>query len=311
MDWRTRTTSPQVGLKGHRRHFLFNLHSKVTSGPWTNRRIGQSTVEDHLPWLLDTFRPDLVLYDAGVDPHREDELGKLCLTDQGEPIIDVNLHSSISEFLVHPRAVSERSVRDTDCGGKRCSCCHGYRRGILQRHRQTGHQTLHRPQSSNTGEAHEDFIELEWLNLNLKKKNLCLGLEGAWLIKPLFTRRTASEDHNMFLNKESNRWSVWSFVYLYYIWLSEELTSTSNGLKLTDFLQLRRQMQQTWMQMFNKWIKRTHTHKVTKKRYQNRFGPHVYRMGWKPSLAQQVQLKSSKFQVSTIFRVIHWHQAAT
>uniref|UniRef100_A0A3B5K8H8 Histone deacetylase 12 n=1 Tax=Takifugu rubripes TaxID=31033 RepID=A0A3B5K8H8_TAKRU len=42
-----------------------------------------STVEDHLPWLLDTFRPDLVLYDAGVDPHREDELGKLCLTDQG------------------------------------------------------------------------------------------------------------------------------------------------------------------------------------------------------------------------------------
>uniref|UniRef100_H2SSE3 Histone deacetylase 12 n=1 Tax=Takifugu rubripes TaxID=31033 RepID=H2SSE3_TAKRU len=59
-----------------------------------------STVEDHLPWLLDTFRPDLVLYDAGVDPHREDELGKLCLTDQGEPIIDLNLHSSISEFLV-------------------------------------------------------------------------------------------------------------------------------------------------------------------------------------------------------------------
>ncbi|KAF7645347.1 hypothetical protein LDENG_00206210 [Lucifuga dentata] len=42
-----------------------------------------STVENHLPWLLDTFRPDLVLYDAGVDPHREDELGKLCLTDQG------------------------------------------------------------------------------------------------------------------------------------------------------------------------------------------------------------------------------------
>uniref|UniRef100_UPI0037E75313 uncharacterized protein SYNPCC7002_A1628 n=1 Tax=Semicossyphus pulcher TaxID=241346 RepID=UPI0037E75313 len=42
-----------------------------------------STVEAHLPWLLETFRPDLVLYDAGVDPHREDELGRLCLTDQG------------------------------------------------------------------------------------------------------------------------------------------------------------------------------------------------------------------------------------
>ncbi|XP_029923155.1 uncharacterized protein hdac12 [Myripristis murdjan] len=42
-----------------------------------------STVEAHLPWLLDTFRPDLVLYDAGVDPHWEDELGRLRLTDQG------------------------------------------------------------------------------------------------------------------------------------------------------------------------------------------------------------------------------------
>jgi len=43
-----------------------------------------STVEAHLPWLLETFRPDLVLYDAGVDPHWEDELGRLRLTDQGE-----------------------------------------------------------------------------------------------------------------------------------------------------------------------------------------------------------------------------------
>lgn len=148
-----------------------------------------------------------------------------------------------------------------------------------------------------------------------KKKIYILGLEGAWLVKPLFTKRTPPEDHDRFLNKESNRWSVWSFiVYLYYIWLSEERTSTSNRLKLTDFLQLRRQMQQTWMQMFTRWIKTTHTHthkKSQKKRYQNRFGPHMYRMGWKLSLAQRVQSKSSKFQVSTIFRVIHWHQAAT
>lgn len=42
------------------------------------------TVEAHLPWMLETFRPDLVLYDAGVDPHWEDELGRLRLTDQGE-----------------------------------------------------------------------------------------------------------------------------------------------------------------------------------------------------------------------------------
>ncbi|AWO98787.1 putative histone deacetylase 11-like isoform 2 [Scophthalmus maximus] len=42
-----------------------------------------SIVEAHLPWLLETFRPDLVLYDAGVDPHQEDELGRLRLTDRG------------------------------------------------------------------------------------------------------------------------------------------------------------------------------------------------------------------------------------
>ncbi|XP_037632238.1 uncharacterized protein SYNPCC7002_A1628 [Sebastes umbrosus] len=42
-----------------------------------------STVEAHLPGLLETFHPDLVLYDAGVDPHWEDELGRLRLTDQG------------------------------------------------------------------------------------------------------------------------------------------------------------------------------------------------------------------------------------
>ena len=40
-------------------------------------------LEGHLPWIVDTFRPDLVLYDAGVDPHVKDELGKLRLTDQG------------------------------------------------------------------------------------------------------------------------------------------------------------------------------------------------------------------------------------
>ena len=34
-------------------------------------------VDDTVPHLLDTFRPDLVLYDAGVDPHVLDDLGKL------------------------------------------------------------------------------------------------------------------------------------------------------------------------------------------------------------------------------------------
>jgi acetoin utilization deacetylase AcuC-like enzyme len=37
----------------------------------------------HLPRLLETFRPDLVFYDAGVDPHADDLLGKLALSDDG------------------------------------------------------------------------------------------------------------------------------------------------------------------------------------------------------------------------------------
>ncbi len=36
-----------------------------------------------LPLLLDYARPDLVFYNAGVDPHQGDRLGRLALTDEG------------------------------------------------------------------------------------------------------------------------------------------------------------------------------------------------------------------------------------
>jgi acetoin utilization deacetylase AcuC-like enzyme len=36
-----------------------------------------------LPPLLDALAPDLIFYNAGVDPHRDDRLGRLCLTDAG------------------------------------------------------------------------------------------------------------------------------------------------------------------------------------------------------------------------------------
>jgi acetoin utilization deacetylase AcuC-like enzyme len=36
-----------------------------------------------LPEALDGFRPDLILYQAGVDPHGGDRLGRLALTDAG------------------------------------------------------------------------------------------------------------------------------------------------------------------------------------------------------------------------------------
>ena len=36
-----------------------------------------------VPDILSEFKPDLVLYDAGVDPHKDDLLGKFSLTDEG------------------------------------------------------------------------------------------------------------------------------------------------------------------------------------------------------------------------------------
>ncbi len=37
----------------------------------------------HVPRLLDALQPDLVFYNAGVDPHADDSLGRLALTDDG------------------------------------------------------------------------------------------------------------------------------------------------------------------------------------------------------------------------------------
>ena len=41
------------------------------------------TLAQYLPDLLSQVKPDLVLYDAGVDVHAEDRLGKLALTNSG------------------------------------------------------------------------------------------------------------------------------------------------------------------------------------------------------------------------------------
>jgi acetoin utilization deacetylase AcuC-like enzyme len=41
------------------------------------------TLADYLPDLLSQIKPDLVFYDAGVDVHGGDRLGKLALSDQG------------------------------------------------------------------------------------------------------------------------------------------------------------------------------------------------------------------------------------
>lgn len=42
-----------------------------------------ATLAHELPRVLDDFVPDLILYQAGVDPHIDDRLGRLALTDAG------------------------------------------------------------------------------------------------------------------------------------------------------------------------------------------------------------------------------------
>lgn len=42
-----------------------------------------AVIDGLLPSLLDRVRPDLVFYNAGVDPHRDDRLGRLALSDAG------------------------------------------------------------------------------------------------------------------------------------------------------------------------------------------------------------------------------------
>ncbi len=42
-----------------------------------------AALTDALPAVLDGFAPDLILYQAGVDPHVEDRLGRLALSDAG------------------------------------------------------------------------------------------------------------------------------------------------------------------------------------------------------------------------------------
>ncbi|MCU0571068.1 MAG: histone deacetylase [Oculatellaceae cyanobacterium Prado106] len=76
--------------------FTFSMHCEVNF-PGTKQRSDLDvplpegmddddylqTLDAYLPDLLSQVRPDLVLYDAGVDPHVADRLGKLALSDRG------------------------------------------------------------------------------------------------------------------------------------------------------------------------------------------------------------------------------------
>ena len=47
-----------------------------------------------MPGLLGKVRPDLVLYNAGVDVHADDALGNMALTDEGVLALCAEQHLS-------------------------------------------------------------------------------------------------------------------------------------------------------------------------------------------------------------------------
>ena len=54
------------------------LNTQMVRGVLRSRTLGKV-----LPDLLTSVKPELVLYDAGVDPHANDALGRLSLTSDG------------------------------------------------------------------------------------------------------------------------------------------------------------------------------------------------------------------------------------
>ena len=77
-------------------NFTFSLHCEanyppqketgdldIGLPPGTGDTVYHAVLETHLPGLIARHRPDIVFYNAGVDPHVEDKLGRLALGDEG------------------------------------------------------------------------------------------------------------------------------------------------------------------------------------------------------------------------------------
>jgi len=58
-----------------------SLHLPLPDG--TSDQDYLATLAEALPQVLSSFRPELILLQAGVDTHSEDQLGRLALTDDG------------------------------------------------------------------------------------------------------------------------------------------------------------------------------------------------------------------------------------
>ncbi|GAB4213274.1 MAG: histone deacetylase [Synechococcales cyanobacterium] len=86
----------QANFPGHKQ----SSHLDVPLAVGTEDDAYLHTLSHYLPDLLTQVRPDLVLYDAGVDPHMDDPLGKLLLSDSGLFRRDMQvLHSCVGRGI--------------------------------------------------------------------------------------------------------------------------------------------------------------------------------------------------------------------
>lgn len=63
------------------RKAMSDLDIELADGAGDEAYLGK--LEEILPALLSSVRPDIVFFNAGVDPHADDKLGRLSLTDEG------------------------------------------------------------------------------------------------------------------------------------------------------------------------------------------------------------------------------------
>lgn len=82
-------------FKGDKSVFTFSIHQENNYPPKEESSLdvglADFTRDDEylghlrrvIPRILDSFAPELVLYQAGADPYEEDQLGQLCITKEG------------------------------------------------------------------------------------------------------------------------------------------------------------------------------------------------------------------------------------
>ncbi|MCP1336205.1 histone deacetylase family protein [Futiania mangrovi] len=95
-----------------------------------------STLATHLPDLLTQVRPDLVFYNAGVDPHRDDRLGRLALSDAGIARRDAYvLETCLAVGVPLAGVLGGGYDRDVDVVARRHAILHRTAAGVFARRR--------------------------------------------------------------------------------------------------------------------------------------------------------------------------------